>query len=400
MRWWRLYRDHSSWVIACSIALLSLAASCAPPAPRFQSEVASVGDVRDVVPAVGLVRPTVEIDVRASRPGRLISINVSPSDHVRSGQLLATVAPGEVPSDLLEARAQLSGLEASLREAEIRAREARRTYEARRGLVERGFYSSGGLVSLQAALEASQTSVEGARAGVGAAAVRVRRIEESLRNFEIRAPIDGIVIARRRDPGEEAGPGDTDALFTITAPFETMQIEAEVSEPDIARISANLVVAFRVDAYPGVRFSGSVKEILPEPTRSGPFVFYRVIVDVENADGKLRPGMTASIEFIQTDVRQVLRVPVKSLYFVPPDYVYQPPEKYRADLRGANIFNPDELAAAETGILLAGGKRRVFIERDGRWQRREVRIGAQSRDYVEIVEGLRAGDRVIVGLQS
>jgi len=398
MNWWTASSSgapkrgrFSAVAMACV-----LIAACTAASPRFQTEAAVIGDVRDVVPAVGQVHALQEVNVRAPQPGQIENISVRPNERVRRGQMLARIAPGNVTTDLQEARANSAGAEAALRENEARLRESLRLRNARTQLVERGLYSAGALAAIQGAVEADTAATDQARAAVRAAAARLQKAERAVSDLVIRSPIDGIVLARNGEPGEMVGPNDEEPMFIVVDGSPAVIVRAEVPESDIARVTADVSVQFTAEAYPRATFTGQIRNVLRAPQGDGAFVAYIVEIEAGNPDGRLVPGMSASVEFIHSDARQVLRAPIQSLYFTPDDYTFEPPSEYRSLIGARNLTSRENLNAVETGMLIATGKRRVFVEKNGKWERREITLGAEGRDYIEIIDGASVGDLFIV----
>ena len=380
-------------LLACCILAVP---ACQPRGPAYVSEVAEIGDIRDVVPAVGRLKAEGETPVRPDVPGRVLVVLVDANAQVTAGQPLARLEVTSSRMDVAEANSEVEAARAALAMSMARARESSRVLANRRTLAERGLYSAAAVTSAEAQAEADAAAVRQAEASLATAGIRARRAGLTAAETIIRAPISGIVMARNAEVGQRVGPGDAEPMFVLADPLSAMQVEVEVAEPDIGRINDSLAVAFTVEAWPTETFPGRIHSVLQSPRVDRSFVAYPVLVSIENPDGRLRPGMTASVEFVGTDLRQVLRIPIRSLYFVPEGYVYDPPDDLMRDLGSKGLTEPAALNAAEMGVLFAGGKRRVFVEKNGRWERREVRIGGQSREHVEILEGVVAGERVIV----
>ena len=125
-------------------------------------------------------------------------------------------------------------------------------------------------------------------------------------------------------------------------------------------------------------------------------VSYPVLIDADNAQGDLFPGMTASVEFIHADARNVLRVPIQALYLTPSTYVPVLSDELTRALQRQGLTNREAMIGAELGTLIFAKKQRIFVLEKGKPVVRAVRVGAQSTDFVEIVEGVRPGERVIV----
>ncbi|MGB7406672.1 MAG: efflux RND transporter periplasmic adaptor subunit, partial [Pacificimonas sp.] len=136
----------------------------------------------------------------------------------------------------------------------------------------------------------------------------------------LRAPIDGTVITRNIDPGQTVVSNfQTATLFEIAEDLSSMRVEANVDEADIGRITIGQPVSFSVDAYPGEVFAGEVGQVRKAPTEQQNVVTYLVLLDVDNEDGKLLPGMTATVDIVTGSATDVLRVPTAALRYRPLD---------------------------------------------------------------------------------
>jgi HlyD family secretion protein len=167
----------------------------------------------------------------------------------------------------------------------------------------------------------------------------------------------------------------------------------------------DMAVRATVDADPGLFFSGTIEEIRRAPVVRGRFVSYVVIVEAANRSGLLLPGMTASVEFVRAEARQVMRIPIEALYFRPSDFQVEISASTIAEFErrtGQSLpEDPDLRAATLTGLdfalLARQGLRRVFVLSDGDWEAREIRIGGEDQTHVEVTSGLQVGEEVIIG---
>lgn len=367
---------------------------------------AEIGDIRDIVPAVGPLRAATEVEVGAEVSGRILEVHVDFNDPVQRGQLLALIDPAPFESALDQAHAQEVIAEADLRDAEAELGRTREARERLARLVERGAGRRADLTDLEYRLEALEARVNRARGGADLARGRVRQAEIDLARTEIRSPSDGFILDRRIEEGQAVNAVQSaPTLFVVTSDLDLMFVEAAVSEADIGRIQADMTVRFTVDAYPDTRFSGRIASIRQAPQRRGRFVSYIVLVAAENRFGQLMSGMTAAVEFVRTDAREVLRIPVEALYFEPSGY--EPSvseasirrfERARGPLSEDAAVRRATLSGLEMGALFRAGNRRIFVARpDGGWERREVRIGGEDETHVEIVSGpLEPGEPVIL----
>lgn len=382
--------------LICSVAV-GLAACAEKAASRYELSVAEVGDVRDVVPATGTLKSETQVEIASEIPGRIIDVAVQPNDAVRRGQILARIRPDRLRLDLEGARAESVASRAAVVEARARAAQVERHLANQEKLAQGGFISPAALDQAKADVDAARAAVARSEAEANRAAIAVRTAEHGLSEVVIRAPIDGVVLSRKVEPGQLVSPGAESPLFVLVSGTRTMLIETMVSEADIARVDPDVGVAFTVEAYPTRTFRGAVRRILKSPVQEGRFVYYPVVIEVDNPDGLLLPGMSAAVEFVRTDARQVLRIPIEAMYYVPESYVPVLPEELVAALKRRGLDNIDGMVGAELGTILASGRQRIFIVDGGRVLSRAVKIGAESRDHVEIIDGLQPGDRVIVG---
>lgn len=379
------------------VLALFLLGGCDRKGVEYVTQQAEVGDVRDVLSAVGSVRPSTAIEVRPQVSGIVTAVLVSPNQAVREGEVIARIRPGSLTLDVDEANAAVDVARASLAEAHARGAQASRKYANQEFLAGKEFISRAALTDAKANLDATQAAERRAQAELARAQVNLRAATAAMDDVTLRAPATGFVLTRDIEVGQLAAPTSERPLFVIASDTRRMLVEAQVAEPDIGRIGRAARIAFSVEAYPLETFNGQLREILKSPKKDGAFVYYPVVIEVENDDGRLLPGMTAAVEFIHKDVSQVLRIPVSALYFAPTDYVPDLPDKVVRQLKQAGLteLTPEILQAGEAGYLFAIKKRRVFVLRHGKPEVRMIRIGAQSNEYVEVTEGLKAGDPVV-----
>lgn len=380
------------------VAFAVVAFGCQEKATKFETAAAQMGDIRDVVPAIGQIHPVVQIEVRASAPGRVTAVYVRANERVRAGQPLARLRPERARLSVEGARADSVAAQAGVRQAQARAEQADREHRNRRVLADRGFISSGALEAVASASEEANAAVARARAEAASADVRLRTATVQMDEVVIRAPQDGTVLSTAIEVGQAVDPTSVEPIFIVVSDTSKMRVRALVAEPDIGRIVRDMQASFTVEAYPNRTFSGKVIEVLRSPVRERAFVSYPVIIEVANDEGLLFPGMTAAVEFIHTDLRNVLKAPLAALYFTPADYLPDLPAPLMRRLERTGLSEDrDALMGAEAGSLYARGKRRMFVLTRTGPEVREVRVGGQTSEAVEISEGLRPGDLVILG---
>jgi len=352
----------------------------ADPGARWRLEAADRGDVVQVISANGNVNPVTSVNVGTQVSGAIIKLHADYNSEVKEGQLLAELDPALFNAALAQSEANLNAARAGLRLAE--------TKEARtRSLVGKGFISQAELDTAVKELEAAQAQVELVQA-------QVARDKTNVRYTVIRSPISGVVVARNVELGQTvAASFNTPTLFQIARDLAQMQIETSIAEADIGGIKAGLTARFRVDAYPGQFFQGVVKQVRLNPTIQSNVVSYTVIVSADNAEGKLKPGMTAFVQITANRRERVLRVPNAALRFRPPS----DPSQAAAKSVSGQAAKPGGGGGPGGG---ATGRReatpRVFKVSDGKLVAVSVQVGVSDTAYTEIVGGAVAEGDLLV----
>jgi len=369
------------------------------------------GDIVDIVPAVGEIQAAAAIDVGAEISGSIAAVNVDFDESVEEGQLLALIDPAPFEAVLNQTRAQLVIAQADRDSASASLASLRAQLARADDLAARGAGAASTREDLRFEVQSAVATLARANAGVTLAEARVADAEFALSRTEIRAPISGFVLERRVELGQVINAAQTaPVLFVIAANLNEVIIEARVAENDVGRITEGMEVRFTVDAYPNEYFTGQSGPVRRAPHRSGRFVSYPVMIEASDPRERLLPGMTASVEFVHHDARAVLRAPVESLYFKPPDYAAELSEDVIAAAESRGVLSRfdtpqrrrDMMANIEVGLLIARDRSRVFIlTSNGRAERREIAIGIEDADFFEIAEGeIEEGDIIIMGFDD
>ena len=263
------------------------------------------GDVQFTVSSTGKLSAVSTVSVGTQVSGQVAEIFVDFNDTVKKGQLLARIDPTLAQQAVADAQASLESRRAAYAQAQSDFERNKALLEA--GLVSRAVYET----------SASQNAVT--RANVKAAQVALDKARRNLEFTEIIAPIDGIVVERNVDAGQTVAASlSAPQLFLIANDLSQMQILASVDESDIAQIKNGMPVKFTVQAMPRETFTGSVRQVRLQSTIQENVVNYTVVVEVPNKEGKLLPGMTASVDFLAKSAENVLTVPNAALRFTPP----------------------------------------------------------------------------------
>jgi HlyD family secretion protein len=310
MKKWKLLTAGVSAVILVGLFIVMGSVRKPVSADSQQGyEVAAIGrgTVESVVSSTGTLSVVSSVSVLAEMSGRLESVKFDYNDRVKAGQVLATIN-----TDLLrlKAKAAQSSVDKARANYDLQALAVRNA----KTLFDKSLLSDYDYRTSLATLDVSKAELTSAQ-------VSLEEIETEINQYAIiKAPIDGIVLERFVDAGQSVvggTSGTSTSLFTIAEDLSKMQIEAEVDELDIASIKVGQDVRFTVAADSGSAFTGTVKEIRLVPEVTDNVVYYYVIILADNASGKLLPGMTASVEFINQRKSNVLVAPNAAFRFTP-----------------------------------------------------------------------------------
>ncbi|HHW40020.1 MAG TPA: efflux RND transporter periplasmic adaptor subunit [Syntrophomonadaceae bacterium] len=310
------------------------------------------GEVKRVVDITGRVAPEVEVNIIPKVPGRIRSITVDVGDRVREGQVLAKIDDAELVAALHNAEAGLAVAEANARIAAAALEDARRNLDRMKQLYDAGAVS-------QQQLEQAQLNYDRAAAGVAEAQVRqaraaVEAARVQLANTVLTSPVDGVVTARFADPGAMAG--TTQPIMTVAA-IDQVQVQVSVTGDDINRLKAGQEVPVQVSAAGDQDFKGKIARI--SPAADARSKMYPVEITIPNPGHLLKPGMFAEVKLATEIRRDAVRVPVQA-------------------------------------VLDKEGRKVVYVVEGGRARERRVETGIADERYVEIISGLRHGERVVI----
>jgi HlyD family secretion protein len=347
------------------------------------------GDVEKVITGTGRLQAITTVEVGTQVSGQLSEILVDFNDRVTKGQLIARIDP-----TLLEQEVRASA--ASVERVAAEVTQARRELTRSQGLYDKQLLS-------EAEYNTAVSAVEVAEASLKSAKVNLERAKRNLAYADIRAPIDGVVLSRSVDVGQTvAASFSAPQLFLIAENLAQMEILAAIDESDIGAVHTGLPARFSVQAYPDEKFQGNVDEIRLQPTTQDNVVNYTVVVSVSNPDGKLLPGMTATVEFVVAKATDVLKVSSTALRFRPTD-------EMRAALRGerqaaGNTRGDSARATRPSGRGQgsgAGATDRALlwsVGPGGKVNATRVKVGVSDGQFTEISgEGIEEGMSIIVG---
>lgn len=329
----------------------------AEKAPHYRTEKIAKGNIVKTISANGTLNPVVLVNVGTQISGVINKLNADFNDRVRKDQVLAEIDPSLIDAQLEQSRAALANAQASLKLAE--ANEARSKALYAQDYVARS--------ELDQAVQAR----EAARSQVNSALGQLKRDKANKGYTIIKSPVSGVVVSRNVDIGQTvAASFQTPTLFTIAQDLQQMQIDTSVAEADVGGIRVDQTVNFTVDAYPDRVFQGKVFRIRLDSKVLQNVVTYDVVVNVNNPEEILLPGMTAFVSIVIDERNDVLKLPLAALKFRPVGEVGKPGKQvYRLE--------NDKAVAVPVQTGIADGK------------------------YAEIIGGdLKQGDLVILEDQN
>jgi len=371
------------------------------------------GRIVAVVNATGTIKPVRSVLIGSFVSGPIKEIFVDFNDEVKAGQMMAQIDPLLYKANVARDAATLATKKADIERVKAQLQQAINDQARSKALraENRLFISDAEMdqfrykrESLAAELGVAEASVEQAQASLDSS-------QANLDYTEIKAPVDGVVIDRKVDPGQTvAASFQTPELFTVAPDMrKEMRVFASVDEADIGLIrsaqQAGQPVHFTVDAYPDDLFEGKIFEIRKNSTTTQNVVTYPVVVSAPNPELKLLPGMTATISFQVGEAKNVLRIPNAALRFYPQR------EQVRKDdrkiLEGVTTGAPDEdqentvrSAEEKADIRRNRNRRHVWVTHGELLRAVEVVTGLSDSKYTELVSGeLKLGDRLVTGIQ-
>jgi HlyD family secretion protein len=326
------------WLTALLVACLAAGAGYYywqqrnSPKLDIQTAASSRADVRRVVSTSGTVRALGTVEIGSQLSGNIGELNADFTSEVKQGQVLARIEPSTFVTKVREeeagvaiAAANVALQEASVERAEANLHKAELDLSRADELLRKGVGAQAVLDTATAAHQSAVADLAIAKANVDNAKATLEQRQATLDSARIdlertyiRSPIDGVVIERTVEVGQTVAASMTaPKLFTIAQDLAHVQIEAQVDEADIGQVTRDDFVSFTVDAYPDVTFKGTVEQIRLAPTALNNVVTYTVVIAAENPLGRLLPGMTANVEIVTGEHKNVVVVPNEALRFQP-----------------------------------------------------------------------------------
>ncbi len=334
---------------------------------EYETAVISYGKIENSVSATGRIEPLSKVEISTQVSGKIEKIYVDYNDRVKKGQLIAEI--------------DKTNLQSALKEEENALNSAQLDYDYRLKLYNRAKDLFDNKFSSDSDLETAKYNLDNAAVKLERSKLSYEKAKDNLSYAMITSPIDGVVLSVSVEEGQTvAASFSAPTLFTIVNDLSKMQVDADIDEADIGSVKIGQEVEFTIDAYPDDKFSGTVSQIRLEPATSSNVVTYSVIVDAQNPDGKLLPGMTASLNIYSMKLDNVLVVPAKALTF-------RPDGEKRGNFKRPGRHGQDN-------------EKQVWVQESGRIVPRPVQLGATDGTNYELVNGLAENDTVILSVKN
>jgi HlyD family secretion protein len=333
---WKMKFLKNKWtiigVLLAAIGLLTAFKYESKSTPQYFTEKVQKGDIQNVVQATGTINAVTTVQVGSQVSGTIQTLSADFNSHVKKDQVIAQIDPSlfqgallQAKADLADAQANLIAAKANLDKAQATAAQAKLDFNRYTTLAQEGVVPTQQLDTARATSQSADAAVGAAKAQVTQAAAQAQQksaavtvAQTNLDHSTIRSPIDGTVIARSVDVGQTVAASlQAPTLFTIAQDLTKMQVYVSTDESDVGTIQADQEVSFKVDAFPKDTFRGKVSAVRLNATTVQNVVTYTTIVDFDNPEMKLFPGMTAYVTVPVATATDVVKVPNGALRFTP-----------------------------------------------------------------------------------
>jgi HlyD family secretion protein len=366
---WRLRRNTSTPAV---------------PQMKYETVKTDAGLIVAKVTASGTLSALVTVQVGAQVSGRVQEIFVDYNSPVKAGQIIAKLDALLFQAAVDQSHANLLTAQSALKTATAQATNAQRTFDRSKSLLDRSLIAQADFDTALANNDVAKAQADAAASGLEVARAAEHQAEVNLGYATITSPIDGTVISRNIDVGQTvASAFQAPVLFLIAKDLRKMQVDTSVSEADVGRLKTGMPTTFTVDAYPDEPFTGTGRQIRSSPTTVQNVVTYDAVIDVDNVELKLKPGMTANVAFVVARNERAVRVPNAALRFQPDVALLQ------------EIGVPIPAATSGPGVKW------LWRLRDNRPVPEQVTVGISDGTLTEIVGGnVHAGDALITDMTA
>jgi HlyD family secretion protein len=334
------WRRYLKWAV---IAIVILAAAYYffsrgdSKAVTYTTQDVVKGDLTVTVTATGNLEPRNQVEIGSELSGTVSKVNVDVNAEVKAGQVLAALDTTRLKAQVLQQESSLASAEARVLQADASAKEARANYarlEKVRELSGNKLPSQQDMDVAEAAVARADGELAAAKAAVAQSRASLETVRTDLGKTELRSPINGVILVRSVEPGQTVAASlQAPVLFIMAEDLKKMELHVSVDEADVGSVQVGQEATFTVDAYPNRRFSAHITQVhfassntkatsssssssQASATSTG-VVTYETVLEVDNPELLLRPGMTATAEIVTTNIDDAVLVPNAALRFSP-----------------------------------------------------------------------------------
>ena len=387
----RPFLPRARWWAAAVLVLVGGAAyywSTQRQAPvQYVTAPVTRGAVAVALTATGTVNPVTVVEVGTYVSGPIVRWSCDYNTRVTVGQLCAQIDPRPFQMVADQAAANLAVAKAQLVKDQAGLTYAKTTYERDSGLLQRGIVSQATLDNEKSTYDQAVAQITFDESAILERQAEVNAAQVNLGFTRIISPVNGIVVSRNIEIGQTvAASFQTPILFLIATDLTKMQVDTNVSESDIGGVTVGNRATFSVQTFPNRQFEGTVRQVRQAPTTVQNVVTYDVVVAVDNRDGALKPGMTATTRIVKAEHDDVLMLSEQALRVRP--------DGLKTDRPGAGTHRSERPASSGGDGTHRG---RAWVLRDGKPTAVPITVGLEDGTSAEIAKGeLAEGDQVIV----
>jgi HlyD family secretion protein len=395
---------------------------------KYKTETIDRGNIEALVVTTGSLNPVTIVDVGAQVSGKIENIYVDFNSQVKEGQIIAELEQSQFLTRVSQDEANYQSSVASLEKSKVTFENLKKKFDRALNLFDKDLMSFEEKETIETNYYGAKSDIQSAEARLEQAKCQLETSKVNLSYTIIKSPIDGVVINRNINAGQTvASSFQAPVLFQIANDLSKMQVECSVDEADIGKVKEDQNVRFTVDAFPDENFRGIVKQVRYSPEIVQNVVTYTTIVEVDNPEMKLRPGMTATVSIVTGEARNALRVSNAALRFTPSmsqeemrelmmsqmrnrgagregsNPERKPDQKGDSRQQGAQRFGSGQHQSGMGGSGMRGRQMRDFArvwieDESGNLKMVFIRKGVTDNSYTEIVSGdLEEGQLVITG---
>lgn len=369
----------SALIAICVIAGAALWSASAKPAVEYATAAVTVGDLEQTVLAVGRLRAKELVAVGAQVSGLVERLHVTLGQQVKAGDLIAEVDAQPQRIALRRSEASVTALQAQLAARRAALVQAQLTFKRQQDLLTADATSRADYEAAKAALDTAHAEIASLQAQIAEARTQVETNRINLGYTRIVAPMDGVIVAVVTKQGQTLNSFQSTPTIVMLARLDVMTVRAEIAEADVDKVQAGQTVWFTTLGNRRQRHEARIRQIEPAPesivndaggagaaaatTATTKAIYYNALFDVPNPDGRLRPSMTAQVSVQIATARQAVLIPAAAL---------------------------GEQVADDTYVV------RVMDEHD-QVSQRQVRIGLRTNVQAQVLDGLKAGEQVVIG---